>query len=57
MPYLLHHPQVWIHGVLWAVSALKADPMGDIVLPASMVHGWTIFQQPQLFLLCRFRDP
>ena len=30
------------HGVLWAMPAQKADPMGDFVLPTFMGHGWTI---------------
>ena len=32
-----------IHGVLCAMPAQKADPMGDIVLSSYMGHGWTIF--------------
>ena len=30
------------HGVLWAMPARKADPMGDIVLSTFMGHGCTI---------------
>ena len=44
------------HGVLWAMPAQKADPMGDIVLSTIMGHGWTILWQGQLFLLGRFWD-
>ena len=40
--------------MLWLVAALKADPMGDIVLAISMGHGLTIFQQPQLFPIAGF---
>ena len=33
---------LFLHGVLWAMPAQKADPMGDIVLTTFMGHGWTI---------------
>ena len=47
-------PELYAHVVLCPMLALKADPMGDFMLPTSMGHWWTILQQPQLFYLQPF---